>query len=120
VKSTALKQRFFPWKKRTYFALCFLSLFAPAVFAMINILFFQGDPYSHEGMKLAWVTLAGFMLLTYPLGVIPTLASFFIAIYLGWMTPFGSVIFLSPLYFVAGYFQWYVFIPRYANSRRRV
>jgi hypothetical protein len=45
------------------------------------------------------------LLLTYPLGVISTLVSVFITIYLGWMTPFGSVIFLSPLYFVAGYFQ---------------
>lgn len=110
-----MKQRLFPLKKRTYFALCFLSLLIPIVFVFVETLLFHGDPYSNHTIKLMWVTLLGFALLTYPLGMIPTLISLFITAYLVWLPPWGSVIFLCPLYFFAGYIQWYVLTPRYST-----
>ena len=51
-------------------------------------------------------------LFTYPSGVIGTFVSG-CAVYFGWLTPAESVLAATPLYIGAGYFQWYVLIPRY-------
>lgn len=51
-------------------------------------------------------------LFTYPTGIVGTIASCVTA-YFGVLTPTESVVLATPLYVGAGYFQWYVLIPRY-------
>jgi hypothetical protein len=50
--------------------------------------------------------------LTYPAGIVGTIA-FFALIFVGLATPTEAVLCAAPLYIGAGYFQWYVLIPKH-------
>ncbi len=108
----------FPLRKRFYFALFAIPLFAPFLVAILS---FLRDRTSFESLSDAAVILPMLfclIVLTYPLGLLVTAASYFIVIELAWLPPFGGVLFLIPLYALVGYVQWYRLIPRYFKASK--
>jgi hypothetical protein len=103
---------------------CAWACISPIALVLIRIVF--GGPASGPSQDdMMFAALGTFMagVFTYPSGVLGTIVSFG-AMYFGLVTPIESVLLATPVYVGAGYFQWYVLIPRYfeggaAGTRRR-
>ncbi len=97
---------------RTYIVLCALACVTP--FALDFVLFASGSWPSGDVLFAALGNLAA-SILTYPAGVVGTIA-FYALVYVGLQTPTEAVLSAAPLYIGAGYFQWYVRIPKHFRA----
>ncbi len=100
-------------RPRTYIVYCTWACLSPVALAVIRIVF--DAPASVPAQDDAMFAILGTLmagLFTYPTGIVGTIASG-VAVYFGLVTPTESVLLATPLYVAAGYFQWYVLIPRY-------
>jgi len=100
-------------RARTYIIYCAWACVSPVALALLRIAF--GAPASVPAQDdLMFALLGTFMagLFTYPSGVVGTIVSC-AAVYGIHLKPTESVLLAAPLYVAAGYFQWYVLIPRY-------
>jgi hypothetical protein len=95
-------------RRRTYVILCLVACVTP-----LALISFDLVPVS-DGLLAAVGNLA-VSVLTYPAGVVGTIA-FYALIFLGLATPTEAVLCVAPLYIGAGYFQWYVLIPKHFRS----
>ena len=103
--------------RRMYIVLCTLACVTPMtlVFAQFSLgVLIPVAP--HDDMMFALVGEFMASVLTYPAGVVGTVVSW-ITVYFGLLTPTESVLFAAPIYLGAGYFQWYVLIPKYFRVR---
>jgi hypothetical protein len=100
-------------RRRTYIVLCVLACVTPVALVFVQ---FASDvsPSAASGDDILFAALGNFAasVLTYPAGVVGTIA-FCVLIYVGLLTPTEAVLFAAPLYIGAGYFQWYVLIPKH-------
>jgi hypothetical protein len=94
--------------RRTYVILCLLACVMPLALISFDLL-----PVS-DALSAAVGNLA-VSVLTYPAGVVGTIA-FYALVLLGLATPTEAVLCATPLYIGAGYFQWYVLIPKHFRS----
>ncbi|SRR6266849_10504895 len=99
--------------RRTYIVLCVLACVTPIALVFVQFASYV-SPWIASGDDLLFAALGNFAasVLTYPAGVVGTIA-FYVLIYVGLLTPTEAVLFAAPLYIGAGYFQWYVLIPKY-------
>jgi hypothetical protein len=100
-------------RPRTYIFYCTWACLSPVALVVIRIVL--GAPASAPAQDDAMFAILGTLmagLFTYPTGVVATIASW-AAVYFGLVTPTESVALATPLYVGAGYFQWYVLVPRY-------
>jgi len=103
-------------RRWTYIILCLLACVAPLalVFAQLP----SGLPSSAASVDdTVWAAVGNLVVsvLTYPAGVVGTIA-FYVLIFAGLATPSEAVLCAAPLYIGAGYFQWYVLIPKHFSS----
>jgi len=101
--------------RRTYVILGLLVCVTPVALVSFELLPVSlRGPSVHETMLAALGGLA-VSVLTYPAGVVGTIA-FYALVFLGLATPTEALLCAAPLYIGAGYFQWYVLIPRHFSS----
>lgn len=100
-------------RPRTYILYCTWACLSPVALAVIRIVFdASGSAPAQDDTMFAVLGTLMAGLFTYPTGIVGTIASW-VTVYLGVLTPTESVLLATPLYVGAGYFQWYVLIPRY-------
>jgi hypothetical protein len=91
--------------RRTYVILCLFACVTPLILVRLP------SGVLDEVLLAAAGNLA-LSVLTYPAGIVGTIA-FFALIFVGLATPTEAVLCAAPLYIGAGYFQWYVLIPKH-------
>jgi hypothetical protein len=106
-------------RPRTYISLCVLvcatpfaldfSGFASAISLSIGA--------SDDAVLFAVLGSLVASALTYPAGVVGTIA-FYALIFVGLATPAEALLVAAPLNVGAGYFQWYVLIPKHFRASR--
>jgi len=103
-------------RRRTYVILCVLACVTPLalVFARLPFGVSSSAAFADDTLLAAVGNLVA-SVLTYPAGVVGTIA-FYVLIYLGIATPTEAVLCAAPLYIGAGYFQWYVLIPKHFSK----
>ena len=101
-------------KRWVYVTLCTLAWLVPQAVAAAQIAFPGfGTVIPEQGlMALAMEAVA---LLTYPAGIVGILAAL-PAILFGIATPIESLLISGPISLAAGYFQWFLVIPRLFGS----
>lgn len=98
----------------TYIVLCVLACATPIALDFAQFVFGVPSTSHSSSEDIMFAALGSFMasVFTYPAGVVGTVVSC-AAAYFGLLTPTEAVLFATPFYVGAGYFQWYVLIPRY-------
>jgi hypothetical protein len=107
--------------RKSYLVICILFSLLPAIVVFmesvlpdlgLNFSIFPKE-YSHlVGTLNTFLS----MVLTYPAGAVGTIVSL-ITIYFGILTSEEAFLLTTPLYIAAGYFQWYVMIPKYFQEK---
>jgi len=99
-----------------YVILCVLACVTPLALILIqHPSDMSSSAASADDSLLAAVGNLAASVLTYPAGVVGTIASYAL-IYVGIATPTESVLCVAPLYIGAGYVQWYVLVPKHFRS----
>jgi hypothetical protein len=101
--------------RRTYVILCLLACVTPLALILARIPSGISSSDVSVDTLLAAVGNLAVSVLTYPAGVVGTIA-FYALIFVGSATPSEAVLCAAPLYIGAGYFQWYVLIPKHFSS----
>jgi hypothetical protein len=100
----------------TYVILCVLACVTPLALILVQLpSWISSSDASVDDTLLAAVGNLAVSVLTYPAGVVGTIA-FYALISVGVATPTEAVLCAAPLYIGAGYFQWYVLIPKHFRS----
>jgi hypothetical protein len=99
-------------RRRTY--LTFSILVCTAPMAWVFLRYFLGVETGGYDEDIFYAGLGTFAacLLTYPAGVLGTIASFGMSAS-GFLTPTECVLLATPVYVCVGYLQWYVLLPQY-------
>lgn len=100
-----------PVSGRTYIALCALVGVTPSLWIIGGLVLGKSTGYEEEILFAGLSTLIS-AVLTYPAGAIGTIVSWAVTVS-GWVTPLEAALVAAPIYVGAGYFQWYVLVPRY-------
>ena len=100
-------------RRRTYIVLCGLACVTPIALVFVQFAY-DVSPSAASDHDTLFAALGNFgaNVLTYPAGVVGTIV-FLGLVYGGWLTPTEALLFAAPLYIGAGYFQWYVLIPKH-------
>ena len=97
-----------------YLIVCVITCSSPITFLILAFaLGYTPALSSEEDLIFAMLGTFSISLLTYPAGAIGTLFAYYITIYHGLLLPSETVIVAAPLYIGAGYWQWYVLLPKY-------
>ncbi len=110
--------RLFPLRKRTYISLFVVPLLLPFFVAIAKFGIDGSRLDSISDAVLVLPPLLCLMALTYPLGMVVTAMSYLVVVVLAWLPPLGGVMFAIPFYLIAGYAQWYLFVPRYFRTKK--
>jgi len=106
--------------RRTYVILCVLACVTPLALDFTQLPFGVSSSAAFADGTL-WAAVGNLVVsvLTYPAGVVGTIA-FYVLIFTGLATPTEAVLCAAPLYIGAGYFQWYVLIPKHFSSYSQI
>jgi hypothetical protein len=102
--------------RRIYVLLVTLACATPIALVFISLAL--GVPTSTSSSDdILYAAVGGLVasVFTYPTGVIGTIVSY-ATVYAGLLTPTEAPLFAAPFYIGAGYFQWYVLIPRHFRA----
>jgi len=103
-------------RRRTYIVFCVLACVIPLAFVFLQFaLDVPPSISSNDDTLFAAAGSFAVSVLTYPAGLVGTIACF-VMITSGLVTPTEAVLLAAPLYIGAGYFQWYVLIPRHFRA----
>jgi hypothetical protein len=102
--------------RRTYVILCLLACVTPLALILVRLPSgISSSDVSIDDTLWAAVGNLAVSVLTYPAGVVGTIV-FYVLVSVGLTTPTEAVLCAAPLYIGAGYFQWYVLIPKHFSS----
>ncbi len=100
--------------RRLYLIVCVITCSLPITAVVLAFALGYAPSMSYEE-DMTFAMLGNFLisLLTYPAGAIGTLFAYCIPLYHDLLLPSEAVIVAAPLYIGAGYWQWYVLLPKY-------
>ena len=104
-------------RRWVYIVFCVLAWILPLALFLLQIAL-DALPSASSSDDSLFAAIGNFALsaLTYPAGLVGTIACS-VMIYSGLFTPTEAVFCAAPFYIGAGYFQWYVLIPKHFRAR---